>query len=73
MGILQELPDTIVVDKAILIAGFKDDLDFDPVTKMFQYQFDWGKIKKHAKKFIFIHSDDDPYVNLNHGRFLEKN
>lgn len=71
LGILQELSSSIIIDKAILVAGFKDDLDYDPVKKMFEYQFDWEKIKKHAKEFIFIHSDNDPYVGLEHGEFLK--
>lgn len=72
LGILQELPDDIVIEKAILVAGFKDDLGLEAVKKMMEYQFDWGKIKNRAKKFIFIHSDNDPRVPLEHAKFLKE-
>lgn len=73
LGMLQELPKNIVVKKAILVAGFKDDLNFDPVKEMFaEYSFDWDKIKKHAREFIFIHSDNDPYIDLKQGEFLKE-
>lgn len=72
LGLLQELPENIVVEKAILVAGFKDDLDYPPVKEMFKYQFNWDKIKKNAKKFILIHSDNDPYISLEHGEFLRE-
>jgi len=72
LGILQEMPEDIVVEKAILVAGFKDDLGIDAIKKMFEYQFDWDKIKRCAKKFILIHSDNDPHVPLGHGKYLEE-
>jgi hypothetical protein len=72
LGLLQELSDNVMVDKAILVAGFKDDLGIKAVKKMFEYQFDWDKIKRHSKKFIFIHSDNDPHVPKEHGEFLQE-
>lgn len=65
LRILESLPEDIVIDKAILVAGpidkgkhpeffqYKEDLTKDP--------FDWEKIKKSCKSFYFIASDNDPY------------
>lgn len=72
LGLLQELPDNVVIDKAILVAGFVDDLGYDPVKEMFARPFNWEKIKKQARKFIFIHSDDDPNVPSYHGPALKE-
>lgn len=72
LGVLQELPIKTKIDKAILVAGFTTDLDWDPLQELFSYRFHWGAIKKKANKFILFHSDDDPYVPLWHGEKLEK-
>jgi len=72
LGLLEALPDDVVIDRAFLIAGFTDDLDFPPVKEMFVRPFDWKKIKMHAKSFILFHSDNDPYVPLWHGEKLKK-
>ena len=70
LSLLQNLPDNIVIDKAILVAGFINDLGWKELKGMFIHKFVWKLIKTRAKHFIFIHSDDDPYVALNHGKIL---
>lgn len=70
LGLLDSLPDNIVLKKAILVAGFTTDLNYDAVREMFVTPFDYRKIKKKAEKFIFFHSDNDPYVPLWHGEKL---
>ncbi len=72
LGILQELSDSIIINKAVLVAGFLDDLGWEPLNELFLIPFDWQKIKKQAKKFILFHSDDDPYVPLSHGQKLKE-
>lgn len=72
LGLLQELPDNAVINKAILVAGFIDDLDYDPVKEMFKKPFNWEKIKKQAKEFVFINSDNDPFVPSHHGLALKE-
>lgn len=71
LGILQALPEDIVVDAAILVAGFTDNLSWDALDELFLRPFDWEKIKKHARKIVLIHSDNDPYVALRHGEKLK--
>lgn len=66
-GILQNLSDNVVVDTAILVSTFENYPDAPASEreyrkKLFLKPFDWEKIKKHAKRFIVIHSDNDPYV-----------
>ena len=70
LGILQDLPSNVVIDKAYLVAGFTDDLGWDPLKELFLEPFNWKKIKTQARKFILYHSDDDPYVVLKYGEEL---
>lgn len=72
LGILQNLPEEIVVKKVFLVAGFLDNLNWNALDDLFLHPFDWGKIKSHAKEFVLIHSDDDPYVSLEHGKKLKE-
>lgn len=53
----------------ILVAGFaRANGRVEPIL---QKSYDWKKIKKHAKKFIFINSDNDPWgADDNEGRYL---
>ena len=37
---------------------------------LFIEPFDFEKIRTKADKFIFIHSDNDPYVPLKHAQYL---
>ncbi len=72
LGLLQSLPDTISVDTCILVGAFKDDLGRDDLRGLFTTPFDFERIKKHAKKLIFIHSDNDPYVPLDQVKYLSE-
>lgn len=72
LSLLENLDENIIIDKAILVAGFKDNLDWDILDNLFKYSFDWEKIKTRAREFILIHSDNDPYVPIGHGKFLHK-
>jgi len=71
LGILEHLPDTLSIHKAILVGGFSDDMEYEPVKEMFVKPFDWKKIKTKAKKFLYFHSDNDPYVSLTYGEKLQ--
>ncbi len=72
LGLLQHLPENVIVDTCVLVASFKDNLGSADFNGLFEEPFDFEKIKKHAKQFIFIHSDDDPYCPLDHAKFLAK-
>ena len=71
LAILNELPEDIVLDKCILVSYFEKDSpggEWEPNRELFDYNFDFEKIKKHSKKFIIIHSDNDPYAPLEDAR-----
>jgi predicted alpha/beta hydrolase family esterase len=70
LGLLQALPEKSIVNKCILVGSFRDDLGWDSLKELFIKPFDFEKIKGHARKFIFIHSDNDPYCPLEHAEYL---
>lgn len=72
-GLLQEMQKDIKIDKVLSVAGFTNDLDWDPTRELFRYSLDWKKIRSRAKEFILFHSDNDPYVSLDHGDRLKEN
>lgn len=72
LGLLQALPEGVVVNKCILVGSFKDDLGWDSLKELFIKPFDFEEIKKHAKEFVFIHSDNDPYCPLEHAEYLSQ-
>jgi uncharacterized protein len=56
----------------IFVAGFTDDLGFSELRNFFETPIDFEKIKTHTDNFVFIHSDDDPYVPLKYGNILKE-
>lgn len=50
----------VTVKKAVLVAGFIEDIGFG-VDPILQDSYDWKKIKKKCAEFVFINSDNDPY------------
>jgi uncharacterized protein len=72
LGLLQKLPSGIVIDTCILIGSFKDNLGWDNLDGLFEEPFDFKQIREHCRKFVFIHSDNDPYCPLEHARYLSE-
>jgi len=70
LGLLQKLPKNIKVDICYLVGAFKDDLDWEVLVGLFEEPFDFELIKTKARKFIFIHSDNDPYCPMDHAEYL---
>ena len=70
LGLLQNFPNKVVVNKCFLIGSFMNDLGWDSLKELFISPFDYGKIKQHSKQFVFIHSDNDPHCPLEHAKFL---
>ena len=71
-GLLQVLPDSVKVDTCYLVGAFKDNLNWDSLSGLFEEPFNFAKIKNKAKRFVFIHSDNDPYCPLEHAEYLAK-
>jgi hypothetical protein len=64
---LESLDEGEKVGGVVLVAGFTNDLGMEELKNFFTTDIDFEKIKSKANKFVAIHSDDDPYVPLEHG------
>lgn len=81
LGILQKLPDTIVIKRTILVSGFIDSnltpklhtyipqSDYD---NLFSKAWDWEKIRKTSGDFIIFYSPSDPFVQMRHVKTMEE-
>ena len=70
LGLVQELPDDIVIQQVILVSALKDDLGWESLNELFEKPFDFEKIKKHVKQITLIHADNDPYIPLDQPEYL---
>lgn len=70
LGVLQNLPSDVTIDTCVLIGSFKDTLGWEKLDGLFEEPFDFEKIKSRCKRFIFLHSDNDPYCPLSHAEYL---
>jgi predicted alpha/beta hydrolase family esterase len=70
LGLLQHLPEGSKVGACVLVGSFKDDLGWESLKELFFEEFDYQLIKTRSDKFIFIHSDNDPYCPLAHAKYL---
>jgi serine hydrolase len=60
------------VGTAILVSGFAKDLHIPELQNFIYKEFDWEKIRKGAGKFIVIHSDNDPFIELGEAERVAK-
>lgn len=77
LRILEDLPEGIKINKAILVAGFIDKGEFPQFYKykvdLLKTPFDWNKIKNSCKEFYFIASDNDPYdCGIRHSEIMQE-
>ena len=72
LSLLNNLPNKTKIKRAILVAGFIDNLDWDALDGLFKKDFDYDDIKSKVGEIILMHSDNDPYVPLEHGEKLAK-
>jgi len=72
MRYLQNLNGNKKVGGVVFVAGFTDDLGYKELTNFFVDPIDLKAIKKRAKYFYAINSDDDPYVSLKYGEELKE-
>lgn len=71
LGLLQELPTNVTINKAILVGAFHNDLGWGSLKELF-VPLDFEKIQQHAKQITLIHSDNDPYIPLEQAEFLKE-
>lgn len=69
---LETLEQGAEIGGAVMVVGFSDNLGYKELNTFFTKPIDWNKIKKHCKKFVAIHSDNDPYVPLKHGDIFKE-
>ena len=69
---LESLKEKEKIAGVIMVAGFVDSLGYKELESFFQTSINFKKIKKHAVKFIAIHSDNDPYVALKNSDVFKK-
>ena len=73
MRYLESLKEGQKIDKAILVAGFTDQLGYSELDSFFMKLIDFPKIKKRAKNgFAIIQSDNDPYVPMQYAERLKQ-
>lgn len=72
MRYLESLSEDQKIGGVVLVAGFTDDLGFEEIANYFTTSLDFEKIKKHCDRFILIHSNNDPYVDLKYGDELKQ-
>jgi len=70
LTVLQELKKK--ARAGICVAAFKDNnfLKWEALTRLFDVDLNFEEIKKHVSLLTFIQSDDDPYVPMEHAKFL---
>jgi hypothetical protein len=70
---LESLPAKEQIGGAILVAGFDNPLKSKELKNFFQEPIRWQEIKTKCKKFVAIHSMDDPLVPVENAlRFKEQ-
>lgn len=62
------------IGEIICVSVFHDNsLQWEPNNKLFDMAMNWEAIRANAKKLLFVHSDNDPYVPLEQARFVADN
>jgi uncharacterized protein len=69
---LEDLREGQEIGGAVFVAGFSKDIGFEEIKNFFEIPVDFEKIKSHCKKFVAIHSDNDPYVDLKFGDIFKE-
>ena len=70
LGLLMAMPENVVIDTCIFVGFYKNDLGDNDLRMLFDGKASFDKIKKHAKNFIIIHSDNDPYCPIEMAEYL---
>lgn len=71
LAFLQELPKETTIHCVYSVAGFLGNLDWDALDEIGSYPFRWDHVKQKSQRIVLFHSDDDPYVPLDHGKKLQ--
>jgi uncharacterized protein len=76
---LETLSEGQKIGGAVLVAGFSDlkitvdkNEDITEIRSFFDTEVDFEKAKVHCKKFVAIHSDNDPYVAVEYANIFKE-
>lgn len=58
--------------KAVILVGAPIKEATRPEIREFLPPIDWNKVKSKVSNFIYVYSDDDPYVPIEHGLEFNK-
>ena|SRR3989338_440592 len=67
---LESLTSDQQIGGVVLVAGFPEPIGYEELNSFFEKPLDYEKIKKAARRFIAIHSDNDRYVPIKNGELL---
>ena len=67
---LESLKGGGVVGGVVLVAGFPEPIGYEELNSFFEKPLQYEKVKKMAKYFVAIHSDNDPYVPFRNSELL---
>jgi predicted alpha/beta hydrolase family esterase len=71
MRYLESLPAGVKVGGIVFVAGFTDNLGYPELENFFRTPLDLGAVKSHLEPgAVFIHSDNDKYVDVKYGEEL---
>lgn len=70
LSLLEHLPEDKKVKAVFLVSAFRDNLGWSALTDLFVEPFDFEKIRAKADKFVFLHSDNDPYCPVEGANYL---
>ena len=68
MGLLPKIGTQ--VKATFLVSAFENDLGWQALGGLFEKPLDFQLIRENGGKIFFIHSDDDPYVPIEHANSL---
>ena len=67
---LETLEEGKTVGGVISVAGFSELIGYDELSSFFKIPLEYGKVKRSAKRFVAIASDNDPHVPKKCGEIL---
>lgn len=67
---LESLKEGKITGGVVSVAGFSELLGYEELASFFTTPLDYEKVKRSAKRFVAIASDNDPYVPQKFGEIL---
>jgi len=66
LSLLEAMPENTIIDTAVMVGVYRpEEANFSVGGAI-----DTEKVKGKAKRFVFVHSDNDPYCPLEHAKYF---